>query len=104
MIDFYNSEIDRWKRSKKPKDIDNFVVADEHKIKWSSSLKQNFVRERYAEFAESKIRQSLYRPFTKQYVFFDSVLNHRPGIAPQIFPTIGTEQENRVIWCTNHAK
>jgi hypothetical protein len=39
MIDTYNAEIDRWIRAGSPKDIDNFVLNDESKIKWSSRLK-----------------------------------------------------------------
>jgi predicted helicase len=66
LINFYNSEIDRWKRAKKPPDIDSFVCSDESKIKWSSRLKETFVRERYARFDESNIRSALYRPFTSR--------------------------------------
>ncbi|MBE0658101.1 MAG: N-6 DNA methylase, partial [Bryobacteraceae bacterium] len=42
----------------------------------------------------SKIRQSLYRPFTKRWLFFDSILNERTYQLPAIFPP---GQPNRVI-------
>ncbi len=100
-IEIYNSEIDRWKRAKKPKNIDNFVINDEAKIKWSSRLKETFVREEYASFDESKIRTSIYRPFTKQYAFFDKIFNQRQGFLPRIFPDLESEKDNCVICVVN---
>ena len=97
-VETYNSEIDRWKRVGQPDNIDNFVDRDETKIKWSSRLKETFARGVYAEFKEDKIRNALYRPFTKRFLFFDSVMNHRRGIFPRIFPTVSTETENLVLW------
>ena len=96
-METYNSEIDRWKRAGQPGDIDNFVDRDETKIKWSSRLKETFARGVYAEFKEDKIRNALYRPFAKYFLFFDSIINHRQGLFPQIFPTVSTEIENTVI-------
>src|SRR5262249_12842144 len=96
-------EIDRWKRAKKPKDVDRFVLNDEAKIKWSSRLKETFVREVYGEFDPAKIRTALYRPFSKRVVFFDAVLNHRRALFPLIFPQPASEQENRVIALTGVA-
>ena len=98
MIDTYNTEVDRWKRREdKGVNLDDFVVSDERSIKWSSSLKQHLKGGQTAEFAETKIRQSLYRPFTKLNLFFDRVLNQRVHVFPSIFPTPETEKENRVI-------
>ena len=96
-IETYNSEIDRWKRAKMPKDVDNFVVNDESKLKWSSRLKETFARGIYAEFDVEKVRNALYRPFTKRFLFFDSVMNHRQGILPYIFSTAYAEKENFLI-------
>nr|MCU0499867.1 DNA helicase [Anaerolineae bacterium] len=100
MIEVYNAEIDRWRRAKRPTNIDEFVLNDDKKIKWSSRLKETFVREIYAEFDDAKIRFSVYRPFNKRYVYFDDILVHRRGVFPRIFPVIDTEQENRVICLT----
>lgn len=96
-METYNSELDRWKRAKKPKNLDDFVVNDEAKLKWSSRLKEVFVRGIYADFEEEKIRNALYRPFTKRFLFFDSVMNHRRGVLPYIFPTTHAEKENHSI-------
>ena len=99
-IETYNSEIDRWKRAKMPKDVDSFVINDESRLKWSSRLKETFARGLYADFEEGKIRNALYRPFTKRFLFFDSIMNHRRAVFPNIFPNSAIEEENRVICLT----
>ena len=57
------------------------------KIKWSSSLDAYFQNRESIEFAHSKIRESMYRPYCKQQVYRDKHLNHRPYQMPKLFPT-----------------
>nr|MCU0497674.1 DNA helicase [Anaerolineae bacterium] len=95
MGEAYNIEIFRYQRAGKPKDVDNFVRYEQ--IKWSRDLKLDLVRGNYAEFSEVKVRSSVYRPFSKRFLFFDRVLNEEVYVFPRIFPTVATEQENRVI-------
>ncbi|HXR66832.1 MAG TPA: type ISP restriction/modification enzyme, partial [Ktedonobacteraceae bacterium] len=97
MIEVYNAELSRWIRAGSPKDIDNFVLNDETKIKWSSRLKERFARKIEATFAETSLRAALYRPFTRQYLYFDTIMTHRQGTFPRIFPTVESESENIVI-------
>jgi predicted helicase/very-short-patch-repair endonuclease len=97
LIDTYNSDLDRWKRSGRPKDVDSFVTSDGNRIKWSSRLKETFVREVYARFDKRSIRTSLFRPFDREFLFFDHILNHRQGVFPRIFPLLSSEAENLVI-------
>ena len=96
-IDVYNLEILRWEQTAQNQNIDDFVLADATQIKWSRDLKAKLKRGRLAEFAESKMRTSLYRPFAKKHLFFDSVLCDIMSRFYSIFPTPETEQENRVI-------
>ncbi len=97
-IDIYNSEVDRWKRrGSSTSTPDSFVTYDDKIIKWSRDLKLDLKREHYAEFAERKIRTSVYRPFCKRFLFFDRILNEEVYQFPQIFPTRNTETENIVI-------
>ena len=98
LIRTYNAEIDRWKRREnRDANVDDFVVYDNTKIKWSRDLKLDLKRSRIAEYAEGKVKNSLYRPFTKSNLFFDRVMNEEVYSFPSIFPTPETEQENRVI-------
>lgn len=98
MIETYNAEIARWTRAGSPKEIDNFVINDDSKIKWSSRLKECFARRIEAHFTSSSIRNALYRPFTRRFLYFDNIMTHRQGAFPFILPTPRTEQENAVIW------
>ena len=98
MIGTYNTEVDRWKRQEnKRTKVDEFVVSDHAKIKWSSTLKRHLMSAHSTEFTESKLRQTVYRPFTKTTLFFDKILIDRSALFPSIFPTPETESENRVI-------
>ena len=98
MIDTYNAEVDRWKRREnQAENLDDFVVSDETKIKWSGDLKLKLKSGTITDFSQGKVRVSLYRPFTESNLYFDRVMNNRVYVFPSIFPTPETEQENRVI-------
>jgi predicted helicase len=98
----YNLEVDRYRHSGKPKDVDSFVKTD--RIKWSGDLKVALRRGEYATFGEGKIRRAVYRPFAPRYVFFDALLNNSIYLMPYFFPTPAVESENRMICCTNHSQ
>ncbi len=98
MIDNYNVEVDRYNRQRPPKPkVNDFVINDATKIKWSRDLKKKLKRGVSTEYVPHKIRNSLYRPFTKTTLFFDKILIDSPGQFPSIFPTSEVENENQVI-------
>ena len=98
MIENYNAEVARWgQRTDRNANLDDFVVSDDEKIKWSSTLKRKVQSSQFATFTDAKIRQSLYRPFAKLNLYFDRIMNDRVLVFPSIFPTFETEKENRVI-------
>ena len=100
-IEYYNEQVFRWKRPEYLNtNVDDFVVYDDAKISWSRDLKLKLKREKSTEYAEHKVRNSLYRPFTKSILFFDQVMVDIRGSFPSIFPTSETETENRVICLT----
>jgi predicted helicase len=97
-IETYNSEVDRWiRRRDRNAKTDDFVTYNDTTIKWSRDLKLDLQRGRYAEFAHTKIRSALYRPFCQQYLFFDRVLNEEVYAMPSFFPNQTPEQENSVL-------
>ena len=99
MIRHYNAEVDRWKRRENQEaNIDDFVISDNRKISWSGDLKQALKKEKTGYFTIDKVRQSLYRPFTKSNLYFDRLMNNSVYLFPSIFPTAETEEENHVIW------
>ncbi len=88
----------KWKRRENLNtNADDFVGNDDTKISWSSTLKLHMKKYRFAEYAERKLRNSIYRPFIKANLFLDRIMVHRNGKFPVIFPTPETETENRVI-------
>ncbi len=96
-IETYNKQVYEYSRIRPHPQIDTFVISDDTKIKWSRDLKLDLKRGRTAEFSEAKIRQSLYRPFTKTNLFFDPILNEEVYQFPNILPTQKVQSENRVI-------
>ena len=102
-IDTYNEQAIRWeRRGNQGANVDDFVVYDDEEISWSRDLKAKLRRSRFAEFAEQKVRRSLYRPFTKSHLFFDRTMDDMLYVFPSIFPTLETETENRVIIVSDH--
>jgi predicted helicase len=94
-IEDYNAEVSRWLRGGRPKDIDNFVHYD--KVKWSRNLKRDLRNERYTIFEASNFRRSLYRPFTRMWLYFADMVVDERGLSGLFFPTPDTEAENIAI-------
>jgi predicted helicase len=90
----YNHHVHKYK-AERPNTVDDFVDSDETKIKWSGDLKEHLKRGAIAVYSASKVRSSLYRPYTKEYLYFDAILNNRRYRFPRIFPL--RETQNTVI-------
>ena len=99
MIEVYNQQVFNWERkpTTQAANVDDFVVYDDTQIKWSSTLKRHLASGHVAAFSESKLRQIVYRPFTKTVLFFDNILTDRLSRFPFIFPTPEIETENQAI-------
>ncbi|WP_208438730.1 DEAD/DEAH box helicase [Bartonella grahamii] len=105
MINFYNSEVKRFNNTyhtdhkTRTKVVDNFVNTDEKKISWSHNVKQELVKGKIFEFEEMCLIQSLYRPFMKQWLYYNRAFNDRVYQMPHIFP-MRKAVENKVIQIT----
>ena len=101
MISFYNSEVERF-QSEKPgsgKDVINrFINNDPKKISWTRALKADFSRGKLLEFGEGRIVPAMYRPFTREWLYFSRRLNEMVYQMPRIFPH--ADAENRLICVT----
>lgn len=95
----YNSEVDRFRRSRGTPDVDSFV--DYSKVKWSRDLKQDLRKGKYVEYAPAERRLSAYRPFTKKWVYFDRVVDEEVYWMPRFFPKVKVG-ENSTICVTGH--
>lgn len=61
--------------------------SDPAQISWSAGLRQSLARGVDLEQYSGEWRTSVYRPFCKQNVYFDRILNERTSQLPSMFPT-----------------
>lgn len=84
-VDEFSSLLDDSTRTPRPQDIG-----------WSSTFEARRRAGRNLTWVEGAGRQSIYRPFTKQHLWFDSSLIHRPGMSARVWPN--TAHANRAIY------
>jgi predicted helicase len=94
-ISEYNQWIARWSMEHPKPNVDDFIVFDDSKMSWSRDLKLDMVRGKACQFSEQSVRPSLYRPFTKEYLYFDRIMNEEVYVFPRILPL--PETENVVV-------
>ncbi len=75
---------------------DKEITTDKTKIAWTCALKQEFIKNKnLQESHKDRIRLAMYRPFNKQWLYFDKNLNERQCQLPKIFPN--KDAQNVVI-------
>ncbi len=66
---------------------DKEITTDKTKIAWTRALKQEFIKNKnLQESHKDRIRLAMYRPFNKQWLYFDKNLNEEQSQLPKIFP------------------
>ncbi len=102
-IDTYNADLKRFnarfreafkQRTKGVKSGDLYrqlndkeITTDKTKIAWTRSLKNKLIKNKnLPESSEERMRLALYRPFNKQWLYFDKNLNEEQYQLPKIFP------------------
>ncbi len=78
LVDEYNRQLQSGTKRLDPK-----------AISWSSGLDARFKRQERLSVTDGLLRLSVYRPFSKQYVFFSNQLNDRQGRLKELFPSDG---------------
>jgi predicted helicase len=99
MMRFFDGERTRYKSSGAGKDPASFVMEDETKIKWDDKLLGHIKRDRKLVFKEQCLVPVLYRPFSKQWMYFDKNCIWSAYQMPHIFP-VGSGVKNLGI-CTS---
>lgn len=88
MVEAYNSELERLKGlSEPPADIDSWVNNDAKVISWNRNLKELLVKKRSMLFDTAYIVPSVYRPFCKQFMYFEKDFNAMQYLQKKLFPT-----------------
>lgn len=89
MIDFYNRQREAYNdavKVDKNLSVESFINTDDTKISWTVNLKKDIERNIEHKYV-SDIRDSAYRPFFKQRLYFDKHFIERIGLSPKLFPT-----------------
>ena len=86
MTEFYNSEVMRFYNSDKSLEAKDFVLLDSTRINWTREV-FNDVKKKYLHKVDHKdFVVSLYRPFTKQHMYFNRHFNNCVYKIPAFFP------------------
>lgn len=97
-IDFYNTEATDLKSKlevNKSLDSKQILNFDDKKISWTRALIWDAEKGKQIQFKKESIRIASYRPFFKQFLYFDRSLNEMVYQIPKLFPK--KEFENLVI-------
>jgi predicted helicase len=99
IIAFYMQQLEGWRNApvKSPAALEAFIDTNPQKISWTRSLKRDLEKLKPLEYTNN-IVNSLYRPFNKQWLYFDRRLNEIVSQMPRIFPH--AQSENKVIALT----
>ena len=89
MIAFFNYQQKAFAEAKKKNsklEVENFVETDATKISWTRALRKDVDKGVVHKFNNSAFRIGLYRPFTKQRLYFDKPFIESPGLSSILFP------------------
>ncbi|WP_298168955.1 type ISP restriction/modification enzyme [Novosphingobium sp.] len=84
-IAHFNAQLDAYITSGSD-NADKFTAESPDDISWTSSLKQRLARKLSVSYDALAIQPSMYRPFFKQYNYYNRDLIHRVGKFDAIFP------------------
>lgn len=101
MIDFYNDQKNLFQDEKKNNSklkVENFIDSNPIKISWTRSLRKDIERNKEHLFNKDNIKYSMYRPFTKEYLYFDRGFNEAIGLSPMFFPN---ENYDNIVICVS---
>ena len=89
-VAFYNEQVRKLRELRKSTpDIpfDKVISYDEKKISWSSSLTASIDRLLFANFEPERNFDTIYRPFSKQVLYYGEKFIHRRSLTDSLFPT-----------------
>ncbi len=65
-------------------------------IKFTSEILDHFVKNSELDFDEANFKEALFRPYIKEWTYFDRIITHRLYKQNSFYP-IGTDWDNKVI-------
>lgn len=91
LIKNYNLEVSRYSLAKPKTDVESFINTDPSFIKWTDRLKESLTQGKAILFKQEQIRDAIYRPFVKSFLYFDHLLNQRRYQAHFFFPNSNSD-------------
>ncbi|MHB1587422.1 MAG: DEAD/DEAH box helicase [Acidiferrobacteraceae bacterium] len=104
MIDAYNGEVERYAQAcaglskDQWPEVEAIIDADPKRISWTHNLKADAKGGKKYDLDPTSLAVSMYRPFTKGWLYFNRRFNERVYQMPRLFPT--PAHENIVISAT----
>lgn len=89
-IDYYNMQREKYQnilKENKKTSVEKVVDIDKSQISWSHNIKKLIEKNQSLGFERENICLSSYRPFMKNYIYFNRVWNERVYQQPKLFPT-----------------
>lgn len=83
-VDLYSAEINKGKKI----DVEDFIDKNPQKISWTSSLIPHLKNFNHAVFQNNEIYEAMYRPFTKNFLYYGEKFVHRRAQFGSILPSI----------------
>ena len=88
-IAFYNEQQEAFAKRRKINSklkVEDFIDSDSTKVSWTVNLKKDLEKGLKYNFQKTEIKTGVYRPYTKQQLYFDKPFIERPGLSPKMFP------------------
>lgn len=101
MVDTFNGDLGRWMAAGRPREVDGLVTRDDTRIKWSSRMKDLLRRGAGGTVQPRSVRSVMYRPFSRQLLYYDPLVIDRPGLFGAVYPTPKAERENVTLCVTD---
>ncbi|EJN2458215.1 DEAD/DEAH box helicase [Escherichia coli] len=86
MINFYNEEVERYSKYNGADEPKDFVILDSKRMSWTREVFNYVSKGYYHDISNDDFRVSLYRPFTKQHMYFNRHFNNCVYQMPQLYP------------------
>ncbi len=100
MVGDYTAALREWEASNgaAPGGVDGVARRHSANLRWDRKLKDTLRRKTGAVFSDANIREVVYRPFVRQYLYDDHTFSQRSARTESLFP--GDAGENRAICVT----
>ncbi|WP_206614052.1 type ISP restriction/modification enzyme [Paenirhodobacter populi] len=97
MIDFFNSEVDRYGASGRRDDVAAFLINDPKKFSWNRMARQRVDKLSKLDYSDVLSLRSIYRPFYAQHLSLVPAISDLVTVIKNAFPTTAVENYSIMI-------